>query len=487
MSGLSRRWWMAAAMAGLAAVSCVPKRVHWSPDGQQAIVLAGENVFVTDADGKLSGPFPAALEQVSWRPDSRGFVAVRQEELSTWEQVARVLSPEQDSRLMELEEPFRKEVFAHEGSWDGWRPEMAKELSAPELLALWIYAREHDAEKLRDKLGDHWKEAAKWKLTVRCIQLGEVEAGQMKLGPVLERHLDEIGPGSLLVSPDGQRAAYAVKDVGGPAEAKGGSDIGGSLRVRDLAEGAELRLAAKFAAWRFGWTADGRYLVYATTKTGPAVDGLVLGEIKRLEVADKRGKIREPAFPEADSLAGILYFPDTKIVCLKDGRILFSAAPVQLPASTNDMPQGVSLFAIDPERQATVTPLITREAQAHQPDDGFGKGLFEVRPGGTDVTMLNIEQGTVGVYTLATGGLDIIMDSKPEDKKALAEVPSWRTGDELSLVVPPGHEWGSAKRAELVLYSLREKKGRCISQKWPDELMNLWGENKPKPAPTQPE
>lgn len=458
----------------VAGPSCVPKRVYWSPDGQQAVILADQQVYVSTAEGELSAGTEAEFQQVAWLPDSTRLVAVTQRSLTTWARVKELMPPEQAAELVELAGPFREQVLAHEGPWKDWRPQLSRPISAIELLALWTYIREREPEESRGKLGDDWNKFADVHLNAKQLQLCEVDT-DIKPGRVLSESLYDIAPDSLRVSRDGRKVLYVLQNVyAAPNSDKPGlkelAQAGGALMLLSLDAGAEPILVERFAAWRNDFMPDGQSIVYATAKPIPQGESVVLGSIERRRVREHEGRFE---IGEPEQLCGIVHLPDTKIVCLDDGQILFSTPPVTLPMATDDMPRGASLFGIQPDRRATIAPMLTRSAEASAPMSGFDHGTFDVRPDGAAVTLMGSrEDGKVAVYHFATGQVEYVV-SATEDW-SLLERPAWRNNEELSLVVPPGHEWGSPGRIELVLYSLRTKLARCISRDWPDELMNTW-------------
>src|SRR5207237_420883 len=65
----------------------------------------------------------------------------------------------------------------------------------------------------------------------------------------------------------------------------------------------------------------------------------------------------------AESLAGIVFSELTKVRWLRDGRIVFVSAEINLPMARDDEPSKVSLFVIDPARAATVSRLLTRKVE----------------------------------------------------------------------------------------------------------------------------
>lgn len=471
----------------VAGPDCLPKRVYWSPDGQQAVILGDKQVYVASAEGQISSPVQTAFEQVAWLPDSRHFVAVQQQALSNWAQVQRALSPEQAGKVVALSDEFYEQIMAHEGSWDNWQPRLPKELSGNEFVSLWIHVREKHESELRNKLGADWERFSSLALTLRVLQLfGLQEGGVLQSGRVLDQTLHDFGVGSLHVSPDGTMAAYVVRQPGESDKAEGqkadASDLGGTLLLVSLSEETEPQVVAPFAAWRSDFTADSRSLVYATAKPMPQGESLVLGSIERRTVRNEAGRTQ---FLEPEHLAGIMYFPNTKIVCLDDGRILFSAADVKLPMAASDVITGPSLFSMDPGRRATIAPMMTVSATANAPKDGFENGVFDVRPDGLAVTLVEIgDDGQVAYYSFPKGDLVTVASTKGWK---LVEQPAWRNNEELSFVVPPGHEWGSAERPELVLYNVESRQGRAISKSWPEELMKTFMPGRAQTQPAQPE
>ncbi|HOA73579.1 MAG TPA: hypothetical protein PLQ89_12730 [Phycisphaerae bacterium] len=485
---ISGRLLGALCVAALAAAGpqCISKTVYWSPDGQQAVIVGRDQTYVASFDGKLSAPAPASFVQVAWFADSKRLVGVQPKSLMTWAEIQPYLSSDQRARIMELAEPFRRQVLAHEGSWEGWRPELNTDVSDREIIQLWVYIREQHPEELQRKLGDAWEQFSKLGLPLGQLRLCEVDE-TLRPGRVLVETLDDIATDSLHVSPDGSKIAYVLRNVRVAEDRSsktGGtiSDAGGTLMVLALQEGAQPQVVESFAAAGSDFTADSRSLVYATTKPVPQGGNLVLGSIERRSIADENGRVR---VGEPEQLVGIIYFPQTRIVCLDDGEILFSAINLVLPMAMAESPKGPTLFSIRPEARATIVPMLTRSAEATAPTAAFEHGAFDVRPDGGAVTMLgNGRAGEVGWYTFATGRLEYVATDNEEWE--LLERPAWRNNEELSLVAPPGHPWGSPNRPELILYNIKTKQARCISRNWPDELMNGWKE-KTTSTQTRPE
>jgi len=478
-----------AATVGAAGPNCLPKRVFWSPDGQKVVILGNEGTYLaTDKEWQLSR-IDSPWEQVAWFPDGRRLVCVWPRELSSWSQVAEALGPEKASSLLQIEPEFRKQILQHNGPWEKWRPDLPQKLTDPELIALWIYVREHHTAQMQEKLGDQWAKLARINLALRLLQMCDLADNRATLGKVLAQSLDEIALDSVRVSPDGRKIAYVVRNVypdqpSAESENKTEpSDAGGALMLLRLEGNAKPQEVVDFAAWRNDFTADSAWLVYATAKPVPTGDSVVLGSIERRKIVDEQGN---PRIGDPEHLAGIIYFPDTKVVCLPGGQILFSAASVHLPVAKTDVPPvGPTLFSMDPDRRATIAPMLTHEAEATAPMAGFELGTFDVRPDGEAVTLVGSgDDGLVAYYLFAAGEVHYVISKK--EKWKLLERPAWRNNDELSLVVPPGNPWGSPHRPELVLYSTANQQAHCISRDWPDALMDTFqARSETRPASTQ--
>lgn len=465
---------LAACVVASMGPTCVPNKVHWSPDGRLAIIMGEDKTYLVDADGKLLDEVGQDLSP-AWFADSQRFVAATTEPLHTFEQVKAVLSREQIDKLMSVEEAFRKQVLAHTGSWDNWKPNLPSPLTDPEILALWIYEREQHSDEMKNKLGSDWNQFAELPLPVHILQLWQVREDRIELVRKCHTSLQEIHA-AMQVSPDGSKVAFVeavdLPTIGSDQKIKlERSDVGGRLMALSLQEGAKAQQVAVLASLYNDFTPDSQALIYATTDM-PSKDTVTLGSIERRAItAGENGKLD---IGNAERLAGIVYSPDTKIVCLDDGRILFSTFAISLPMAEADQGTRFSLFSLSPNERATIAPMLTRSAETSAPMDGFNQGIFDVRPDGRAVTLLGAhkDEGKVGYYEFASGNVRYVF---PEDQDTeLLEQPEWRDNDEISLIVPAGHEWGTPDRPELVLYSISKQTARCISTNWPDALMKTW-------------
>ncbi len=458
---------------------CLPRRVFWSPDGQRAVILSDGQVYVANAQGHISKPQSLKVFEVAWMPDSGHIVALSNEPVSSFSEIDKFLTVEQAARVKEVARPIIEELRAYHGETQPFvskHSALIDSLGAAEQEALVLYIREREPGLLEGTPG--LEKEAKKPISADILRECTVHADSLEPGRVLAGSLCNVN--SMLVSPDGSKLAYTLladAEAGNEEAIKKANKV--SLMVVALGASTPPQVVEKIVALHPDWSSDSKCLAYATTKIADS-DTVVLGSITQRTIADDNGELK---IGGAVPLAGTLFSLSTKVVCLKDGRILFSAMPITLPAATADSPTGASLFCLDPQKRATIAPMLTAGALAHAPLEGFEYGIFEVRPDGTGVTLLGDEK--VAYYTFATGAVEQI---SPKGDWKLLERPAWLNDDELSLVVPPGNVWGSPNRPELVLYSMRTKQTRCISRDWPDDLMKSFlPESQSQPASSQAE
>ncbi len=423
---------------------CIPRRLFWSPDGQRLAVLTEDGLRLSDPSGKLSEPIANFVELVAWLPDSHRFVAELMMPAKTWEEASVVLPEERRRELLQLADRVRQEILAYSGDWEKFEPSAKAGMSDEEFLALLLYVRDHRREGLPEKLGEKWKDFEKMTAEVHLLQIYDVSDLRATPGQILTKTLGKIG--EMRLSPDGQTLACVQ---------------GERLSVLPVSGGA-LRTVAEPVATYPDWTSDNRSLVYATTRVKPsdAGDSLQLGTIALRQVRDESGALLKE-FAAPDERIGVVFWPQMTIRCLRDGRILFSAMEVNLPATKQDMPQRATLFSFDPDKQPTVSRVIPRGSEASLPD-GLSAGIFEVSPDEKRIAVQGTK-ATVSVIILATGEVQEVLKEPDAEVKS---APAWRNSEELTIVVPPKSKWGSPNRDEIVLWCCHDK-AKCLSCDWP--------------------
>lgn len=193
-------------------------------------------------------------------------------------------------------------------------------------------------------------------------------------------------------------------------------------------------------------------LYIAAGNEAASVDQICLASLIRRGVLNAAGKLEIQT--NADDLAGLLFDPDNEVRCLSDGRIIFAAVDVHLPCTSLDMPQQPQLFALDPERQTAVIPLIPRSVQSSLPDKPY---FYVPSPDGKRIAIL-ADQGAVVVLTLATGALDTVQAA---GKHNLESAPAWRSAGELCFISTTTN----GQPSQLVLWS--NGTTRALSAHWP--------------------
>lgn len=455
MKRLTIHLWVCAA---LAVCGCFPERIVWSPDGQRALVVTKERLYLCDPNGKLTDLGTGAPACVAWLGDSNRFAAATTEKLTTWRDLEPLLSKEDKDRLVRLAEDMREEILKSERV-DLGKLKCVRDKDNGDLLAAKMYLRDRHASGLAEKLGATWKEFESAARESSAIRICEIVGSALKPGPMLARSVN--GVASIRIPSHEKAIAWSA--------ARPGKQDGSTadLFVVPTDGKGDPRLVAGPCNWHFDWGPDGRWLVCAVTEGEGSGKGAPLLKIERREVCAADGTLL-PKPGSAETLAWGSFGAMTRIRCLQDGRILFSSTEVQLPIAPNDLPTKGNLFAIDPSRQATTVRLLPRSAEANVPDD---MDFFSVSPDGAKVCIPG-GKGEVAVVELATGEVHTIVDKPKEDtpKQKLYTVPVWRAGGELCLMVPPGHPLGSPTRAEIILWS-GPGKARLLSKDWPDEVI----------------
>jgi hypothetical protein len=222
------------------------------------------------------------------------------------------------------------------------------------------------------------------------------------------------------------------------------------------------------------WSTDGQDLVYAKTTVPYDLleNNMQLGTITSRRVCGTNG-LWLAKFEDPKDLAGVLLVPtfsghSTRVACLPDGRILFSAAPVRLPAVTADMPQHLSLFAIRPGPTPTLESIIRPADSARLPNR---VDCFALSPDKKRASIVD-QQGNVSIVSLDTGELLAIQATTvySNNDKFTQLIPAWRSTNEVTCLVPIGDPSGSTARVEVVLANLNGQK-TAISLSWSNALM----------------
>ncbi len=458
-----------ALLAAVVVAGCFPvKRLAWSPDGRSCAVLGDDGLHVADDAGHLSPLLVKSAKSVAWLPDSRRAVVARQVEAATWKDAEPYLAAPQREQIEQRARIVRDELMEFDGNWDdfGKQSIALRGVDGGEVIALLMYVRDVMPAGLEARLGpDRWKTAQSITLNLALIEVYDLSDPRGELAPLARLGHAVNGLTDIRISPDGAFAAYVVLEEDsfqGPTP----------LFVVPIDGSEAPRKVDNKVCWFPDWTPDGRQLAYVRGDDRAACDDcVVVGSLVRRRVRDEAGAPLAQ-FPDAEELAGLAYTGPTRVRCLDDGRILFTALEMSLPCTARDMPKSPSLFVVDPLRQATVSRAVPRSLDA-----AVAEGLpwFELSPDGTRVAVLG-ERGSVRIVTLASAETIDAYEGKEGFKTET--LPAWRNAEDLTVAVAEGHAEGAPQRAEFAVAHITihpggamESKLRPFSRTWPAGVM----------------
>lgn len=409
----------------------------WSPDGQHALMFRGGALYVMDAQGDLSAPMSSDLVGGAWLGDSERLVLVRRHRVRTFGELSAVIGTERTRATI-----LRGDLLAHLvptfPNLDDLDVDFGLFDTDPSAVLLYLQERDREvfdrifpeAEPIDETQG--WEEGI-----LHSLSLARLVGKRVELGPTIYQDLGTIkqvrvAPGDRLIG--FTQAADALLTEGHLSLRVAAIDASGSTTVadRDLAES-------------FDWTADGRSLVYLAGSELRQDDAIIFkGEDKPRPVS---------------SLAQVIFKPNARIRCLRDGRILFDAAELRYP-TTHRPNTREQLFAVHRTgRDIGLAALVAPDTLKQLPES---LAFFEVSPDGTHVLLA--EAGAVVVLGLADGRLERLEQPAGLTSGRLPR-PTWRAPGEFTYVRR------TTTGAQLVLR--RGHTDVVLSQSWPAETVNL--------------
>jgi hypothetical protein len=455
-----KAWRACAAGTGLLMVlllaGCLEKHLVWSPDGSHAAVIAKDGLYLCDVEGKLTSLLLPGVYQVAWLGDSRTLVVARKRTVDTWASIAAVLGPERSAAVAAQADALWKKLEAG----GGWGIIAATVGEKKDATVLKIFLRDHYGEALRAKISaGGWDEVRSKQIDFNELVTARIEDGKIQAGALIHEGLEEIR--EIRVAP-GDRAVALTTD-----QAPDDDKESRLLLARIDATGAVA--VAEHVASSPDWTADARSLVYVQASgKGSEKDDLRLATLVSREVMDAISQIKIAEKPE--DLAGLYFQDQTRVRCLKDGRILFNAIEFNLPTSAKDAGfEREELFALDLARQSTLVRMIPRGVGEKMPKN---LAFFEVSPDEKRVLVGGFD-GEVGVLTLATGDVEELQEA---GEYSLMGAPIWRNAEEITYARrnPLANGANPSRKGEIVLRKVVLPKGgqeKVLSQNWSKEML----------------
>jgi hypothetical protein len=390
---------------------CLRDRLAWAPDGTRASVITADGLYVADAGGGLSPLLVPGAYRAAWLADSRRIAIAETRELESLRELEAVLGPERSRRLA-----LRAEAFLQR--WESAPPGAEPPAFRPEseAVAVAVYLRERDGERLRRQAGALWKDIAAMKVEWHTLSVGRVT--ELGVAEVAAIHGGLAEVLAIRPSPVGGVIAFVAREDLSPE----GDD---TLRVyvaSDKGSAAPLSVVAGTSA-SADWTADGRTLL-AFTGLGRfgGKDEFRLGTLAAFDVVDAAGHL--VAGVKGRDLAAVAFHDASRVRCLRDGRVIFNALALRLPSPADDEEQAESLFVVDPA-SGRVAPFLKAEDAPALP-----KALshFEPSPDGRQL-LVGAEDGKVWLVTPAEGRVEEVCGGfGKEDSVA----PAWRAAGELT-------------------------------------------------------
>ena len=421
---------------------CAPRRIAWSPDGAHAAIFAGDGLHLCGPDGALSEIVLHGEGMAEWFPDSHRLAIVSEVGKQSWKDLEKVISPEERERVVEGGKALLDQFKAGRNLTSALKT--LNGLGEYEKNAVAVYLAQNEGTK--EQAGTNWDNLRQKEASMIQIRIGTLEEGKLALGPPLLNSLRKVF--DIRVAPTGTAIAFT---------AEGNRERELQLLVLPADGSAPPQLVAKNTAVCSDWSVDGHSLVYIRAiNTPPSDDQISLASLTRRGILNAAGKIQIQT--RADDLAGLLFAANNKVRCLSDGRIVFASADIHLPCTALDMPQQPQLFALDPERQVSVIPLIPRSVQGGLPAK---PAFYEISPDGKRVAVF-ANDGAVVVLTLATGAMDTVQAAGSVDT---ASAPAWRSSSELCFISTT-----NGQPAQVALWNSGTT--RVLSANWPAEARN---------------
>jgi hypothetical protein len=424
----------------------VARRIVWSPDGNHAVILTGTEMVLCDRSGNLSGPVMPDVSDAVWFHDSQRLLLAREQTRTNWKTLAVDLAPETKEAVRQVSDVLLARLQARiprDKLGDGLEKEQ-RHLTDAALL----YLRDERPEETRMALINRTNRLDDETASLHVLQSAHLVGNQLELDGVLK--YDLRGTGEIRISPDDKLIAYAA-------------DGWEELAVTS-ADGKQPVQKVDKPSGPFDWSPDSRSLVYLRPEGSDAKE-TVVASLKRRQVINDAGRIEVTG--DAEELAGLFNDGSGRVRWLRDGRIIFATMEVQLPATTQDMPQRQELFALDMERQATLTRLIPRGSRDQMPAE---LGNFELGPDEKRIVVAGRE-GRVVVFTLASGDVAEVQSDTGTDLKLL---PVWRGTNEVCYAYVSKPDKDDKRTVEVALWQAGRTNAVLLSTNWPTTIRTNW-------------
>ncbi|MDZ4832489.1 MAG: hypothetical protein SGJ27_01685 [Candidatus Melainabacteria bacterium] len=433
-----------------------PRRVSWSPDGKTVAVIAGDGLRISDSEGSVGEP-KTGVELINWFPDSRHLLTVEYEKLTSWQMIQKHETAEDLKGAIDTAGKMLVQAKTTKGDMDKFG-EAIKNL--PYTREAVVYLRERKDKEMVANFGDKWT-SVKNTVDVGLHNICSYDVSSKTFSDrkqiystmrdVKEVRLSPHGKAFLLVYKQELDDQLTLDHVT--------FNTATSTSVSNTISGA--------AAIYPDWAPDGSAFYYVEedrTANPETVDSNftpTLGSLHSLNVN-----------PESDDLvtsrdnrilAKMIFRKNCRVRALKDGRVIFSAMPAQLPSSDSQLLNKQTLFVVRPNENVLVAPMVPMETFDSDTDL---VEFFDVNPSGKMVSIPSTKEG-VFVYNVLTGDAARVSGGGFSWTKRLSFIPSWRNEDELCLGMKEAKPDQTIEKSDIVLWSPGKETPRILSGNWP--------------------
>ncbi len=448
---------VAAGLAGLLTVGCLPRSIEWSRDGQMGSFVRDKTLYLIEAP-HFAKPVAVADDVLlaKWMPKARELLVFRQFELSDWKATEGLLSTGHRERIVQSADDFLRRLDEHDGDLEALVPhvEIDDEFR-------WLYLRAHKPEPLKASLKKDDQELLTEPVNVIVVE----RSGPNKDAPAefVSCFMAEGGPVEARISPDGRHAAVVTTENLNEA----------TLRVIPIRGSTHVLWKTDRVSLWPDWSHDSRFIYFLRSKVSlEEAEGPTLGSLQRVTTEEILSSDSE-AGVEPEELAMTLWWNNAKVRSLPGGSVLFSAFEMKLPlapnlqASFEDGKQLLSLFTLHPGRPDSLERLFSQE-QSKAILPSIANGMFELSPSGERLVAFHDEQEGVFVYDFKEGKGEAML-GQLENKLR----PAWRDETTLCVGGDLSQEEGENKKLEAVLFvDIETRKPRTISTDWPKDLVH---------------
>lgn len=434
-----------------------PRRVSWSPDGKSAAVIAGDGLRISDAEGNVGEPKPG-VELATWFPDSHHLLTVEYEKLTSWQMIQQHETAKDLKIAMDTVAKMLVEAKANKGNMDKFG-DAIKDL--PHTREAVVYLRERKDKEMMANFGDKWT-SVKNTVDVGLHNVCAYDVQEKTFSDKKQIYSTMRDVKEVRLAPHGKAFLIVYKQ-----------EIGDQLTLDHVTFNGESNQTwtstniSTAAATYPDWAPDGKSLYFVEAEL-PAVSqnnpestfGPAIGSLVSLSVNPDTEAI--VSVPPKRTLARMFFRRNCRVRALKDGRVVFSALPVQLPSADSQLTNRQSLFVVRPQENVLVSPMVPLDAID---SDADMVEFFDTNPSGKMISIPSTKEG-VFVYNVLTGDASRVSGDGFYWSKRLSFIPSWRSEDELCLGMKQEKDDDKVEKSEVVLWSPTKDAPRVLSTNW---------------------